>query len=111
MTARHSSVRFDVGRRSGGSFERGLRCMALCGTALAFVACISLPMEWKREDTKPDQVKYDKAVCEYNAEIQAGPVGTLSGEQRAARKAQVKKMSNLCMTSRGYKLEPVPIEP
>lgn len=111
MTARHSSVRLIAGVRLGESFKRGLRCVTLCGTALALVACITLPMEWKREDTKPDQVKYDKAVCEYNAEIQAGPIGTMSGEQRAARKAQVKKMSNLCMTSRGYKLEPVPIEP
>lgn len=78
---------------------------------LALSACITLPMEWKKDGVKSDQMKYDKAVCEYNAEVQAGPLGSLSSEQRAARKEQVKKLSNLCMTSRGYKLEPVPIDP
>jgi hypothetical protein len=56
-------------------------------------------------------MKYDKAVCEYNAEVQAGSLASLSSEQRAARKEQVKKLSSLCMTSRGYKLEQVPIDP
>jgi hypothetical protein len=79
--------------------------------SLSLAACITLPMEWKKDGVKSDQVKYDKAVCEYNAELQAGPVGSLSSDQRAARKEQVKKLTNLCMTSRGYKLEAVPIEP
>lgn len=78
---------------------------------LALSACITLPMEWKKDGVKSDQMKYDKAVCEYNAEVQAGPVGSLSSDQRAARKEQVKKLSTLCMVSRGYKLEQVPIDP
>ncbi len=88
--------------------------LALCAGAVlpfALSACVTLPMEWKKDGVKSDQMKYDKAVCEYNAEVQAGPLGSLSSEQRAARKEQVKKLSNLCMTSRGYKLEPVPIDP
>lgn len=88
--------------------------LALCAGAvlpLALSACVTLPMEWKKDGVKSDQMKYDKAVCEYNAEVQAGPLGSLSSDQRAARKEQVKKLSNLCMTSRGYKLEPVPIDP
>ena len=44
----------------------------------------------KKDGVKSDQMKYDKAVCEYNAEVQAGPLGSLSSDQRAARKEQVK---------------------
>lgn len=90
---------------------QGRRLAAWAVLPLAMSACVTLPLEWKKEGVKSDQMKYDKAVCEYNAEVQAGPLGSLSSEQRAARKEQVKKLSNLCMTSRGYKLEPVPIDP
>jgi hypothetical protein len=109
MTAMHATSRARF--LDGVSATLGRTRMGLVGGALTLFACITLPMEWKKDGVKSDQVKYDKAVCEYNAEIQAGPVGSLSSEQRAARKDQVKKMTNLCMTSRGYKLEQVPIDP
>lgn len=109
MTAMHAINRTRV--LEGVAAKLGWARMGIVGGVLTLFACITLPMEWKKDGVKSDQVKYDKAVCEYNAEIQAGPVGALSSEQRAARKDQVKKMTNLCMTSRGYKLEPVPIDP
>jgi hypothetical protein len=93
------------------SIDRNARWLAACWLVLTAGGCITPSYEWKKDGVKSDQVKYDKAVCEYNAEIQAGPVGSLTGEQRAARKDQVKKMSGLCMTARGYKLEQVAIEP
>ena len=79
--------------------------------ALTLMGCIEPVMQWRKDGATPDQAKYDKAVCEYNAEIQAGPVGSLNGDQRAARKEQVKKMSSLCLTARGYQFEQVAIDP
>ena len=99
-------------RRTSPRLGTASQWAATCGLALSLWGCITLPLEWRQDGVKPDQMRYDKAVCEYNAEVLAGPVNAIvTSEQKDARKTQVKKLTSLCMTSRGYKLEQVPIDP
>lgn len=118
MSAFMNSLRRLGVRSVAQQVRRGLqgllfrRWALTCGLSLSLCGCITLPLEWRQDGIKTDQVKHDQAVCEFSAEVLAGPVNAIvTGEQQDARKEQVKKLTSLCMTSRGYKLEQVPIEP
>lgn len=97
--------------RRGAKWPFVRRWAATCALALSLWGCVN-PLEWRQDGIKTEQVKHDQAVCEFGAEVLAGPVSAVAtSEHLEARKEQVKKLTSLCMTSRGYKLEQVPIEP
>lgn len=80
-------------------------------TVLGFWGCLTPVYEWKKDGATAMDQRRDKASCEYDSEVANGSPYSLNAEQKEARKSRVKKMIALCMTSRGYKLEQVPIEP